>query len=151
MIVTDFFPLPVSDQKFALTHCDKAVLECPTFFLLRLREYRHRLDSDNEVEVNLTALAFSFDAIQQIAHHQMSTVSLELKEVHIITSLDANGALTWEMDRLAAVWVVDDPATPGEPVELYETLSGHTYGLSQLGNQSDRFTEKKLLARFPLD
>lgn len=61
-----------------------------------------------------------------------------------------NGTETWTMEPLAAVWVADEPAAPGAPVEICETQSGAKYVTTFGACDLEELTNHTLRYRFPV-
>ena len=59
---------------------------------------------------------------------------LEIDAILVVTPGHLNGTRSWKMEPLQAVWMAEEPSTPGEYVaEIYETGNGvkyHRYGMA---------------------
>jgi hypothetical protein len=126
------------------------VLKETTFFLLNLSRFDTSPDTGEEIEEYLTAIAFTVDAIEKIVEKHRSSNGLELRSVHVVTSVDTTQENIWKVDRLAAIWTIEDAPDAGNGLEIYEALSGYTHGLSRVGSQSEALTRRRLRMRFPL-
>ena len=151
MILTSCYPQPIQHPTSSQTFCDCAVLFEDTFFLLELSKVETRRDTGEEVKKSLTAMAFTVDSIAKIIEAHRTSNGLELRAVHVVTSIDEDGADIWTVDRLAAIWATEEPSETGKNVPMYEALSGYTYGLTHVGSQSDALSRRKLCMRFPVD
>lgn len=151
MIFTSCYPQPIQRPEPSLTYCDCAALQETTFFLLDLSRVDTSLDTGQEIERYLTAMAFTVDAIEKIVEQHRTSNGMELRSVHVVTSVDTTQENIWKVDRLAAIWTIEDAPDAGNSLEIYEALSGYTHGLSRVGSQSDAFARRRLRMRFPLD
>jgi len=151
MILTSCYPQPLQPTKSSQTFCDCAVLHETTFFLLNLSMVETKRDTGEKFKRSLTAMAFTVDAIEKIIEEHRTSNGMKLQSVHVVTSVDRDDADIWKVDRLAAIWTTEDAPQSGNDAEIYEALSGYTYGLSRLGSQPDAMAMRRLRMRFPLD
>jgi len=78
-----------------------------------------------------------------IAAHALGQLAIDA--ILVVTLSHLNSTRSWKMEPLKAVWMAEEPSTPGVPVaEIYETAEGvkyHRYGMGseKLSNPVLRF------------
>ena len=94
----------------------------------------------------MTTKVADLERVAQQSSHQ----HIKFESAMIVIPACLNGAGTWTMEPVAAVWVADEPDAPGAPVEICETYSGAkfvtTFGACSLEN----LTNQRLRYRFPV-
>lgn len=74
--------------------------------------------------------------------------SMAIDSVFIVTPSYLNGTDNWKMDRLAALWVGQEPLVPTQTAKVFETAEGRCFSLSSLNTEPEKLLNKALRLSF---
>lgn len=108
----------------------------------------HELSPDEGgLVVERTVFASSILQAERWAEYE-ATFCLKFQSILIVTPSSHNNTGTWQMETLSSIWVAEDAAKPGIPIEICETKSGARYATSFCGTAPDKLSNYKLRYQF---
>lgn len=131
------------------THWKAAELALHRVWFLVSLSQTESMDDGEYLQSSRTLLISNIAGVEQFAKLQVPS-PLRLDAVYIVTPSHVNGSQQWKMEVLRAFWKAEEPSTPGQLADIYETAGGETYVDSILGTSAQRLRKKILYCTFPL-
>ena len=107
-------------------------------------------DSDGSINIGRTLMLSDLSRIEPLIELRDGG-HLELESVQMVSPAHVNGTQDWNMERLSSVWLAEEPSSPGQLAEIYETTAGTTYVSSVQSTPLEAFATKELRYCFPRD
>ena len=117
------------------------------WFLVTFRQ-KEPIDDVDAIEIKRTMLLADVADVECLAQQEAGGLQ-QFESAQVVTPGHLNGTDGWKMDPLAAVWTAEEPAEPGQAVEILETRAGVKYARSMLETPIGELRNQTLRCRFP--